>query len=87
MTPPTWHPCSEKPPRYALVLIYRRIRPYCRFGEPIVGWWDGRDWRREDSHHQHTFISNPLGWTPLHFPAIPVTWPTPTSNMLSNPTT
>lgn len=30
------------------VLVWHRIRPYCRFFESVVGWWNGEEWLTYD---------------------------------------
>jgi len=63
-----WRPISEKPPYGQAVLVLHRARKACRFHSVVVGWWNGREWRREDSNYQHGAIYQPAGWMPLELP-------------------
>ena len=62
-----WNPCSVKPKIAEKVLVWHRVRPWCRFCEPVVGWWNGREWRREmiqfvGQLRDHGIIYQPKMW-------------------------
>lgn len=63
-----WKPCSEKPSNCRRVLIWHRVRPWCRFFSPTVGWWNSVEWLREDSNRAHMKIYQPTLWREIEAP-------------------
>ena len=72
-----WRPCNEPPDDCRRVLIWHRVRPYCRFYRAVVGWWNSEEWLRDSTdEHPHAFtIYQPVLWrdierwqTPFGFP-------------------
>lgn len=64
-----WTPCSEPPDGYRRVLVWHRVRPWCRFYEPVVGWWNGEGWWRDDSDSQRFgLIYQPVQWQDIEGP-------------------
>jgi hypothetical protein len=63
-----WTPCGELPDCYRRVVVLHRVRPWCRFNEIVVGWWNTEEWRRDDSHYAHGKIYQPICWRDIEFP-------------------
>jgi hypothetical protein len=65
-----WLPCSgTKPPVAERVLVWHRVRPWCRFYQATVGWWNSEEWRRDDSHSSvHGLIYQPKLWRYIEEP-------------------
>ncbi|HWY74987.1 MAG TPA: hypothetical protein VN281_05190 [Verrucomicrobiae bacterium] len=69
-----WTPCKQRLPDVGRrVLIYHRLRPWCRFFEFTVGWWNGKEWRRSYCDHpdfsrDHGIIYQPLLWKDVELP-------------------
>ena len=58
-----WTPVSKKPPNGMRVLIWHRVRPWCRYFQPTVGWWNGVEWRADVSHFtDKKVIYQPTMW-------------------------
>lgn len=68
-----WQPCAIKPEVAKNVLIWHRARPWCRFYKPVVGWWNGKEWRRDfpwflEQTRDHGLIYQPKCWKYIEEP-------------------
>lgn len=63
-----WTPCSQPPSDCRRVLIWHRVRPWCRFHQVVVGWWNSKEWRRDDSDHRQGGIYQPVLWKDIEPP-------------------
>lgn len=67
-----WTPCAEPPTDCRRVLIWHRVRPWCRFFHPVVGWWNSKEWRQNDSNAaKHGVIYQPALWKDIDTPPAP----------------
>lgn len=39
-----WRGTEEPPEVSTRILVWHRVRPWCRFFKPVVGWWNGKEW-------------------------------------------
>ncbi|GEM_PF-4590461 len=66
-----WTPCAKPPEVARRVLIYHRSRPWGRYFTTCIGWWNGREWRREDSNTlKFGIIYQPLLWKDFERPGV-----------------
>lgn len=66
-----WTPCDEPPTSNRHVIVWHRVRPFCRYFEPVIGWFNGADWRTDDSNFSHTLIYQPVLWKDIDEPRHP----------------
>lgn len=58
-----WTPCTEPPTTNRRVLVWHRARKWCRFFRPVIGWWNGREWRRDGEDNMRSVpIYQPRLW-------------------------
>lgn len=65
-----WTPCSEPPDNCRRVVVWHRVRPWCRFYKIVVGWWNVHEWRW-DYHGEdpkHAIIYQPHCWKDIEPP-------------------
>lgn len=58
-----WALCNmEKPNDCRRVLIWHRVRKWCRFQRPVIGWWNGEEWRTNVNDQGSVLIYQPTIW-------------------------
>lgn len=73
MSPSDWRSIHEKPSRGQSVLVWHRMRPYCRYYEAIVGWWNGEGWFSALSHFTSGKpIYQPVAWKYIDPPPLAI---------------
>jgi len=65
-----WTLCSEVPTDSRRVLVWHRCRPWCRYFQFVIGWWNSEEWRRDDSHWEHGLIHQPTLWKDVEPPDV-----------------
>lgn len=68
-----WTPCSQPPSDCRRVLVWHRVRPWCRFFAPVVGWWNSKQWRCDyrrcpGDTQDHGLIYQPMFWKDIEQP-------------------
>lgn len=68
-----WTPCSQPPSDSRRVLVWHRVRPFCRRNEIVVGWWNSEEWRRDwpwiaPGERDHGRIYQPKFWKDVETP-------------------
>jgi hypothetical protein len=65
-----WIPCTTRPEVGRRILIWHRVRPYCRYHEAVVGWWNSEEWIIADNQFPRRRVYQPICWCEIETPAL-----------------
>lgn len=65
---PLWTSCKTPPDNNRDVLVWHRVRPYCRFYTATIGFWNSAEWRNHESNWNHQIIYQPTLWRDFDAP-------------------
>ena len=64
-----WTDCRQVPDSCRRVLVLHRHQPWSRYYELVVGWWNTKEWRREDSQSsKFGLLYQALMWKDIELP-------------------